>query len=128
MNGLLLGVAMLVSSTAAAPPPEVARAPVALVTFTFGLPATVPESTGFSRERRGSASLSSTTRKRFSKMDRAIATAAGICLGWVGGGAIGFAVTPKRGPYDDTSGLKGMIIGAPIGAIAGGLIGYRLTK
>ncbi len=47
---------------------------------------------------------------------------------WFAGAAIGFAVTPKRGPYDDTSGLKGALIGAPIGAVSGGRTGYWLTK
>ena len=31
-------------------------------------------------------------------------------------------------PDDDTSGLRGMMIGAPIGAVIGAVVGYRLTK
>jgi len=128
MNGLLLGVAMLVSSTGASPPLEPSRAAVVPAIFSFDLQASAFESLGLRRERRLSRSVQATSARRFSKADRVIAVAAGVSIGWVVGGAIGYAVTPKRGPDDDTSGLKGVIIGAPIGAVVGALIGYRLTK
>jgi hypothetical protein len=66
--------------------------------------------------------------KRFSKVDRIIAVVAGTCIGWVAGGAIGWAATASSDPDDDVSGLRGVIIGAPIGAAAGAIIGFRLTK
>jgi len=47
---------------------------------------------------------------------------------WVVGGAIGYKLTQTSNPDDDTSGLKGVIIGAPIGAAVGACFGYRLTK
>jgi uncharacterized protein (DUF2062 family) len=72
-------------------------------------------------------SAQATSAKR-SRVDQIVAVAAGVSLGWVVGGGIGYAVTPKRGPHDDTSGLKGVLIGAPIGAVVGALIDYRLTK
>jgi hypothetical protein len=34
----------------------------------------------------------------------------------------------KAGPDADASGYKSLIIGAPIGAVAGALLGYHLTK
>ena len=70
-----------------------------------------------------------TAPKRFNKTDQIIAVVAGVCSGWVAGGAIGFYATSDRdNPDDDTSGLRGMMIGAPIGAVIGAVVGYRLTK
>ncbi|HJR58358.1 MAG TPA: hypothetical protein VJ813_03125 [Vicinamibacterales bacterium] len=135
MTGLVVGVAILVSSAGAPPAPELPRPAVASAIFSFELPERVSrdlprgllwESSGPPRER-GLVRAQAPSAKR-SKVDQIIAVAAGASIGWVVGGGIGFAVTPKRGPYDDTSGLKGMIIGAPIGGLAGALIGYRLTK
>ena len=136
MNGILLGMAMLASSTGASPALEPPRPTVVPASFSFQLPSAprdlphrLPrEWSGPRRERRLLRSAQAPGAKRFSKVDRVIALAAGASIGWVVGGGIGFAVTPKRGPYDDTSGLKGMMIGAPIGGVAGALIGWRLTK
>jgi hypothetical protein len=124
MNGLLLGMAMLASSTATSPTPGPPYFAAAARMVSFEVQQAAP------RRLRQSALLQSATavKPRHSKVDRIIAVAAGVSIGWVVGGGIGFAVTPKRGPYDDTSGLKGMMIGAPIGAVAGALLGYRLTK
>ena len=42
---------------------------------------------------------------------------------------IGFYVAQDRNADDDgVSGLKGVVIGAPLGAAVGALIGYQLTK
>ena len=136
MSGIVLGVAVLVSSAGTSASLEPPRPEVAPVIFSFELPESVSrdqprgrlwESAGRRRERGLVRSAQAPSTKR-SKVDRIIAVAAGVSIGWVVGGGIGFAVTPKRGPYDDTSGLKGMMIGAPIGGVAGALIGYRLTK
>jgi hypothetical protein len=116
---------MLVSSAAGGPPPG--RLYVAITPGIFS----VEFQNGAPRDlRRESSPVRSpaAARTRHSRVDRIIAVAAGVSIGWVVGGGIGYAVTPKRGAYDDTSGLKGMIIGAPIGAVAGALLGYRLTK
>jgi len=136
MNGILLSVWMLVSTTGALPALEPPRAAVLPAILDFELPEgqshdlrgdRLTVSAGPTRERRLVRSAQATTRKR-SRMERIIAVAAGVSIGWVVGGGIGYAVTPKRGPHDDTSGLKGMMIGAPIGATAGALLGWRLTK
>jgi hypothetical protein len=45
------------------------------------------------------------------------------------GGQIGYAVAQKRDVDDDgVSGLRGVVIGAPIGAVVGAVPGYQLTK
>jgi len=136
MDGILLSVCMLVSTTGALPALAPPRAAVLPAILDFELPEGQPcdlrgdrltVSAGPTRERRLVRSAQATTGKR-SRTERIIAVAAGVSIGWVVGGGIGFAVTPKRGPHDDTSGLKGMMIGAPIGATAGALLGWRLTK
>ena len=135
MDTMLLGMLMLVSATDASPALECRRAPVAPVTFSFELTDTALRdwagglSTAPEPQRRPGLGRSpqATSTKR-SRVDRIIAVAAGASIGWVVGGGIGYAVTPKRGPYDDTSGLKGVMIGAPIGGVVGALIGYRLTR
>ena len=66
--------------------------------------------------------------KRFSPTDRVIAVAAGVAVGWVAGGAIGYKLTDNPdNPDDDTSGLRGVIVGAPLGAAVGAILGWRLT-
>jgi hypothetical protein len=136
MNGILIGVAMLLSTTGASPAQELPRAAGVPAIFSYELPESASrdlpggllrESFGARSERRLLRSAQATSPKR-SRVDRIIAIAAGASIGWVVGGGIGYYVTPKRGPDDDTSGLKGVIIGAPIGGVVGALIGYRLTK
>ena len=69
-----------------------------------------------------------TPEKRFHPAVRALVIGAGAGAGFIGGARVGWAVTPKRGPYDDTSGLKGVMIGAPIGAVLGAVLGWHVTK
>ena len=135
MDAILLGVLLLVSPTDRIVAPQWPDRAVAPVIFSFELPESAardwPGSLSGapgSQQPRGLGRSLQATRPRHSRVDRIIAVAAGVSLGWVIGGAIGYAVTPKRGPYDDTSGLKGVMIGAPIGGAFGALIGYRLTK
>lgn len=136
MIGIVAGLAMLVSSTGATATLEPVRTVVAPAILRFELPESASRDLprGLLRDpsgpRRAHGLVRSpqATSANWSKVDRIIAVAAGISIGCVVGGGIGFAVTPKRGPYDDTSGLKGMMIGAPIGGVAGALIGYRLTR
>src|ERR671914_207547 len=114
MNGIVLGVAMLVSSTAASATPEPPRTAIASAIFSFELPDTAPRDQPRVLPRESPGPRQATSARR-SRVDRIIAVAAGASIGWFVGGGIGYAVTPKRGPYDDTSGLKGVLIGAPVG-------------
>jgi len=140
MNGIVLGVAMLVSSAGVSPTEETeetSRATSTRAPFTFDLPDSPVAA------RRGPHHLltdpslqvwqptflqaaQSPAAKRHTKADRVIAVVAGACVGWFAGGAIGWAATSK--PRDDVSGLRGVVIGAPIGAVIGAAIGYRLTR
>ena len=139
IDGIVLSVALLASSGGAwtpAPPRQVATP----TTFTFARPLPraasadpIPptrhqqprpiwQASRFSRTQAAPA-------KRFTKTDRVIAVAVGVAGGWLAGGAIGYYSTANfDNPDDDTSGLKGLIIGAPIGAAVGGILGYWLTN
>ncbi len=66
---------------------------------------------------------------RFSRLERAIAIGAGTTIGFYGGAMVGWKATdnPSK-PNDDTSGLRGVIIGAPIGAAVGAVLGFVLTR
>jgi hypothetical protein len=129
MNGLVLGIAILVSTTATAPTLESSRAAVAPSVFTFDLPDTRGPSRDAFRRPLASPSKQGTTAKRHSRTDRIIAVVAGVCVGFVAGGTIGgYAAENRDNPDDDTSALRGVMIGAPVGAVLGGLAGYWLTK
>ena len=137
MHGIVLAAAMLVSSTGVSPVTEPSPATVASPALPFTLPALIvddPEPRrGIIDERhrwiapRQAARRTQQT-KKFSPTDRVIAVAAGIAVGWVVGGAIGYYATADHDdPTDDTSGLRGVIIGAPIGGAVGGILGWKLT-
>ena len=135
MNGIVLGVAMLVTSAGVSPEPETSRPTVVRATFTFDLPAPVPPrnlphrfviDTSLRAWPAPLQAAQSPKAKRFTKTERVIAVVAGATVGFMAGGAIGWAATSK--PRDDVSGLRGVVIGAPIGAVVGAAIGYRLTK
>ena len=139
IDGIVLSVALLASSAGGAITPVSPRPAAPPSAFTFDvLPAAAPSNRiTFARHHaarsiwRGatSTSLQASAPKRFTKTDRVIAVVAGVAGGWLAGGAIGYYATANRdNPDDDTSGLKGMIIGAPIGAAVGGILGYWLTK
>ena len=63
-----------------------------------------------------SARVQGTTPKRLNTTLRAIAVGVGAGMGFMAGGRVGWEVTPSGDLNDDTSGLKGVMIGAPIGA------------
>jgi hypothetical protein len=117
MTGLVLGVAILVSSSGLprvidTPPPVIVPA-----TFTFRLADVAPTAPKLRAQ------------KRYTKTDKVIAIAAGAVGGFMTGGYIGGALTANwDNPDDDTSMLKGIMIGAPIGAVIGAFIGHKLTK
>jgi hypothetical protein len=139
MNGIVFGVALLVSSAGVspAPAPEPFRAGVAPAAIPFGvavraaasrtLPDRVLNERSGPRWRRGSLQAAQAPpAKRCSTVARILAVAASGFGGWVTGGVIGYVATAR--PDDDVSGLRGVVIGAPIGAAVGAIIGYRLTK
>ena len=130
MNEILFGMAILVSSSAGAPAVEVPR--VAPSVFSFNLPDTAaPALRDEFRpawQRASSTPVQDTTSKRLNPTLRALVIGAGAGVGFLVGGRVGYELTPKRGPYDDTSGLKGVMIGAPIGAVLGAVLGWQLTK
>ena len=128
MHGIILGTAMLVSSLGTSSRIEIPRAAVAPTAFTFNLPDIAVTSPGVKGRVRHASSRQVTTAKRFSPTEKVISIAAGVAVGWVVGGTIGFKLTSTSNPYDDTSGLRGMIIGAPVGAGVGAMLGYRLTR
>ena len=123
MTELLLGAALLVSA-----PGSPALSPPVAATPAFTL--TLPDTATVARwGREGAPRIQTSTPKRHNMTDRVLAVAAGVALGWVIGAGVGYYVTQDRDVYDDgTSGLKGAFIGAPIGATAGGLLGWRLTR
>ena len=61
------------------------------------------------------------------KPDRALVVALSVVGGLVGGAYIG-AKIEGTGCQCDDPGLKGAMIGAPVGAIAGGVLAWILTK
>ena len=136
MTGIVLGVALMISSTGVSPALETSRATVAPAAFIFDLPAGAPATSHTVPNRflaespwgRGSLARAQVTAKRVSTTDRIIAVAAGVAVGWIVGGAIGYKLTQSSTWDDGTSGLKGVIIGAPIGAATGAILGWRLTK
>ena len=138
MNGIVLGVAMLVSSTGVSPAVETSRTTSVPAAFTFDLPDDAATSRnlphGLLNEqsppmwRRRLQPAQAATAKRFTRTDRIIAVVAGTCIGWVAGGTIGFRIAQKPRDDDAVSGLRGVMIGAPIGAVVGAVIGYRVTK
>ena len=127
MNGIVLAVAMVVSSAGVSPAREAPRAMLEPpATFSFALPD--PDASRPVWQRRTFRSAQSPKPKKFSRTERVIAAAAGTCLGWVLGGAIGYRLTENRSnPYDDMSGLTGAIIGATFGSFVGGILGWTLT-
>ena len=138
MNGIVLGVAMLVSSVGVSPNQEAPRTTIVPAAFTFDL----PDITDTSHNRRhrflndqsrplwrrgplqqGQASSA----KQCSNATRIIAVVAGAFGGWMAGGIVGGYATAKRDD-DGASAMRGVMIGAPIGAVVGGVMAFRLTK
>jgi hypothetical protein len=140
MNGIVLGLGILVSSAAGSPGMEsgsLGTAPVEVIVDrsseaspTLRLPAT------FSHEAARPAWELATSRatappavNRSSKAARIVGVALGGLGGFFAGGMAGYALAAKRDVDDDgVSGLRGVVIGAPIGAVVGAVIGYQLTK
>jgi hypothetical protein len=83
-----------------------------------------PESSfGDARAREGQRQPATTTRER-SMTRKILGAAVGGVGGFFGGGYLGAAIDGECGGCDDP-GLKGALIGAPIGAAAGSVLGYK---
>jgi hypothetical protein len=137
MDGIVLGAAMMISTAGISPAPETSPPTIVPAAFTFDLPADVAMTSRTppkrflkdqSWRRESSAPAQTKITKRFSTTDRIIAVAAGVAVGWVVGGAIGYKLTQSSTWDDGTSGLKGVIIGAPIGGATGAILGWQLTR
>lgn len=141
MNGILLGMALLVSSPGVSPNLETPLATRVAATFTFDLSDRAVTSPNLSyrllneqsRQLWRRAPVQPTqapTAKRCTTATRIVAVVAGAFSGWMAGGMIGGYATAATAKRDDdgVTALKGVMIGAPIGAVVGGVIGYRLTK
>lgn len=138
MTGMLLGLAMLVPTVVGAPETDRPRGLLARSAVAIELPADrhalaaprISLEEQFRPASRGASRVQSQPARvpRFSLTERIIAVAAGTCVGWFGGGAIGWELTKGSHPDDDTSGLRGVIVGAPLGAAVGAFVGFRLTR
>ena len=130
MTGFLVGAALVMAAAGVSPaksPPD-ARIRLAPATIDFMLPDA--ERARWESRPAFARTQTTTKAKRHSTTDKVIAVAAGATLGFFGGGIIGGKITDKSdtNPDDDTSVLKGVFIGAPIGATLGGLFGWYLTR
>jgi hypothetical protein len=124
MTGLVLGVAILVSSSGLPRVIDTPRPAIVPTTFTFRLP-----DDALTSRKLPARFQAAQPPKRYTKTDKVIAIAAGAVGGFLTGGYIGGLITENRdNPDDDTSVLKGIVIGAPIGAVIGAFIGHKLTK
>ena len=139
MNGMVVGVMMLVSSMGGTSL-ETSRPNLVLPALTSELLVDTTMSRSARHDvlndrsgqqwQRGPVSPSQArSSKRFSKTERIIGVAVGAFGGFYLGGAIGYYATQCKNCDDDgTSGLKGVVIGAPIGAVVGAILGYRWTN
>ncbi len=126
VDTLILGIAIWLSAAGVAPAPSPSSTQTVPTATTLTLReavtrASVRNSAPLVLHQRQPARVS-----RFSRSDRINAVVAGVCGGWMAGGAIGWIATSK--PQDDVSGLRGVMIGAPVGAVVGAVVAYRLTK
>jgi hypothetical protein len=139
VNGILVGLTMLVSSLGISPSFESSHAVVVPATFNFDSRESAPTSLklphGLLREQSRPVwegawlqpAAQTTPAPRCTKATRIVAVVAGAFSGWMVGGGVGGYIAAK--PNDDgASMLRGVMIGAPIGAVVGGIFGYRLTK
>ena len=137
MDGIVLGVALSIASAGTPllrPPAETGHPTrTALALPAIPKPDTVADgwNDGVRTVHRTSVPGTRTEKnpaRRFSTTERIIAVAAGFTIGCVVGGGIGGRITQSPNPDDDTSALKGIFIGAPIGAATGAILGWRLTR
>ena len=137
-TGIVLGVAMLVSTTGVSPSLEASRAVVVPAALTVDLPdrtarlnnlpyRLLDEQSRPVWRRDPLRRAQATPANRCSRATRIIAVVAGGFGGWMAGGIIGGYATSKRND-DGASALRGVMIGAPVGAVVGVVTALRLTK
>ena len=125
MIEIALGVMILASSAGVSPDLESARP-----RLTLELPADlVTEASRPVWRLESSRAAQTTAANRPSTFARVIGTALGGLGGFYAGGAIGFYAAQDHDVDDDgVSGLRGVVIVAPVGAALGALIGYKLVR
>jgi hypothetical protein len=138
MNGIVLGMMMLVSSAGAVPAPDTPVGPAASAATRWDdadpplkLPRVLvdePRPAAWRLDPPRSAQTTAAANGS-STAAKIIGTAIGAFGGFYAGGMIGFYTAQDRNADDDgVSGLQGVVIGAPIGAVVGAVIGYRVAK
>ena len=137
MNGIVFGMVMLAAS-AGSPAPDTTVPPVAsaVVDWDAASPALKlprvlvdePSSPAWRLDAPRNAQVTTAARGS-STVAKIIGTAVGAVGGFYAGGAIGFYTAQDRNANDDgVSGLRGVVIGAPIGALVGAVLGYQVAK
>lgn len=138
MNGIVLGIVMLAASAGAssAPDPTVPPAASAVVDWDAAGPALTlprvlvdePSLPAWRLDAQQNAQVTTAARGS-STVAKIIGTAVGAVGGFYAGGMIGFYTAQDRHADDDgVSGLRGVVIGAPIGALVGAVLGYQVAK
>ena len=119
MDGMLLGIAMLVSSTVGSPAVQPVRAAIVPTTFTFELSAVRPEPPRPVSRRAAFQIAKAPRAKPAAKTERMIL---GFLIGTIAGAALGQAVASGDGE------LAAVRITVPVGGLAGALIGYSMGR
>ena len=120
MEGALIGLVMLVSAAGGPQPPVPQRDPAAFREM-IERPLVAPGSASA----RKAAAPSQAPRRRMSEDQRVAIILAGIVAGAYGGAAAGHMMT--SGCSCDSPGY-GAIIGVPIGATLGAIVGWHLSR
>jgi hypothetical protein len=141
MTGIVIGLLMLGNTVASVPIAELPAAELPMTntavvdapTREDARPALrlpkdllIEDGSGASRTWVHTAQTSSSGSSRTAKI---LGVAIGALGGFYAGGMLGYAIAQDRDRDDDgVSGLPGVMIGAPIGAILGAWAGYQLAK
>jgi hypothetical protein len=134
MTGLVLGVLVLGNGLAAAPAgPAVPAAAHAIAREDGRSRLQLPKDLLIEDERNAvrsswSQSAPPSSPSRSSRTARIVGVTIGAIGGFYAGGMLGYAIAQDDQDDDGVSGLPGVVIGAPIGAILGAWAGYQLTK
>lgn len=129
MTEIVLGMVMLASTAGTLPVPDTTPpvAPTPRLVLPSDLLDQQPRPLWRAEETR---KTQTTTRKGSSTAAKVLGVALGGVGGFFGGAWAGYYLTQDRdNPNDDgVSGLRGLVIGAPVGAALGALLGYQIAK